>query len=151
MLEHMTTGIMRERVCMWCGTREDRSTKNLWLYLGLNPGRLRGRQVLHPLRYATHATVKLLCLTSSLAKASSFPCLLTFVSCSGIGHSLKLSIAICFSICPRLAFNWEHRSVPANHSHVQLLINSTRICRPSLSRNLLNDWWLSFQELDQLL
>ena len=37
------------------GSREQRSTKTLQLTTGLNPDRLRGRQVLYPLGYAPWA------------------------------------------------------------------------------------------------
>ena len=37
---------LKERECMWGGTWKDRSTKNLWLYLGYNPGCLHVRWVL---------------------------------------------------------------------------------------------------------
>ena len=42
---------------MWRGTRKDRSTKNLWSYLGSNWGYLNGRRVLYPLRCALRASI----------------------------------------------------------------------------------------------
>ena len=39
------------------GTQEDRSTKTLWSYPGLNLGCLCGRQVLYPLRYVPRITL----------------------------------------------------------------------------------------------
>ena len=44
-----------ERECTWRGTKEDRSSKNLWLHLGLNPVCLLDRWVLYPLCYAPQA------------------------------------------------------------------------------------------------
>ena len=55
------------------GTREDRSTQSLGLVRGSNPGRLRDRRVLYPLRYAPRASLRQLppCVSSKLSPIQS--------------------------------------------------------------------------------